>query len=149
VARILRLLVNKVETAIIILLVTIVVGVPPVFATFCEVSNLTYDYPKQVMQGQSVITAVSVSGVCAADDADYYSVRVDITGRSGEVLSVSSVPTGYSQGQTWTVTAQNQVIAPYNVGSWEIRFVVYIFAAVGGGGLIDSVTINPVVIQIG
>ena len=143
------MLVNKVETAAILLILAVAVGVPQVFATFCQVNNLTYDYPKQVTTSQGVSTAVRISGVCAPDDADYYSVRVDIHDQSGQVLSVNSVPIGYSQGQNWTVTVPNQVSAPNNAGSWEIWFAVYVFAAVGSGTVIDSVTINPVTIQVG
>jgi hypothetical protein len=43
----------------------------------------------------------------------------------------------------------NQVTAPTNMGSWQIQFAVYIFAAIGSGGRLDSVTIKPVTIQVG
>ena len=124
-------------------------GVTPVFATFCQISNFTYNYPQQVMPGQNFSTKVDVSGVCAPDDANYYSIRVDLNNMLGQVLSVNSVPIGYSQGQNWTITMPNQVTAPTNEGSWQIQFAVYIFAAVGSGGTLDSVTIKPVTIQVG
>ena len=124
-------------------------GVAPVFATFCQISNFTFNYPQQVIPDQNFNTTVTASGVCAPDDADWYSIRVDLNTMSGQVLSMESVPIGYSQGQNWTITVPNQVTAPTTAGSWQILFAVYIFAAIGSGGRLDSVTINPVTIQVG
>ena len=106
----------------------------PAFATFCQISSISYNYPQQVLPGQSFSTTVTVSGVCAPDDANYYSVRSDLNDISGFVLSAVSVPIGFSQGQNWTVNVQNQVTAPTSSASWQIQFAVYIFAAVGSGG---------------
>jgi len=121
----------------------------PAFATFCQISNISYNYPQQVSRGQTFTTTVTVSGVCAPDDANYYSIRSDLNDMSGLVLSDISVPIGYSQGQSWNVTAQNQVTSPTSSTSWQIQFAVYIFAAVGSGEIIDSVTYKPVTIQVG
>ena len=121
----------------------------PAFATFCQISNIAYDYPRQVTAGQSFTTTVTVSGVCASDDADYYSIRSDLNDMSGLVLSEVSVPIGFSHGQNWTIPVQNQVTAPSTSAPWQIRFAVYIFAAVGSGGTVDSVTFKPVTIQVG
>lgn len=122
---------------------------PPAFAAFCQISNVSYDYPRQVLPGQNITTTVTVSGVCAPDDADYYSVRSDLNDMSGAVLSDVSVPVGFSQGQNWTVTVQNEVTAPEGLTLWQIQFAVYVFAAMGSGGTIDSATFNPVAIQVG
>jgi hypothetical protein len=121
----------------------------PAFATFCQISSISYNYPQQVLPGQSFSTTVTVSGVCAPDDANYYSVRSDLNDISGFVLSAVSVPIGFSQGQNWTVNVQNQVTAPTSSASWQIQFAVYIFAAVGSGGALDSAAFKPVTIQVG
>ena len=101
------------------------------------------------MPGQGFATTLTVSGVCAADDADYYSIRSDVNDMSGLVLSEVSVPIGYSQGQSWTISVKNQLSAPTSPAPWRIQFAVYIFAAIGSGGIIDSVTYNLVTIQVG
>jgi len=121
----------------------------PVFATFCQISNIAYNYPQQVSPGQSFTTTVTVSGVCASDDADYYSIRADLNDMSGSVLSFASMPIGFSQGQSWTIPVLNQVTAPTSSGPWRIQFAVYIFAAIGSGTRVDSITYNPVTIQVG
>jgi hypothetical protein len=133
----------------IIVLLTGLMGISSVFATFCQVSNLTYNYPRQVISGQSFDIAISASGVCASDDANYHSMRADVNDISGRVLSNVSVPIGYSQGQNWTVTLTNHVAAPTDVGSWQILFVAYVFAAIGSGDTMDSTTIRSVTIQVG
>lgn len=142
------------RTSLIVGLLTVLVLIggwftAPAFATFCQVNNVSYNYPQQVSPGQSFTTTVTVSGVCASDDADYYSVRSDLNDMSGVVLSDVSVPIGFSQGQNWTVNVQNQVTAPTSSVSWQIQFAVYVFAAIGSGGTIDSATYKPVTIQVG
>jgi len=121
----------------------------PAFATFCQISNISYSYPKQVSKGQKFTTTVTVSGACASDDADYYSIRTDLNSVSGMVLSEAFAPIGFSQGQSWTISSHNQVTAPTSSGPWRIIFAVYIFAAIGSGSIIDSVTFEPVTIQVG
>ena len=134
------------------LLIVVMLGtfvVTPAFATFCQLNNLLYNYPEVVSSGQIVTTTVTVSGVCAPDDADFYSIRSDLNDMSGLVISDVSVPIGYSQGQNWTITVQNQATAPLRSGSWQILLAVYIFAAIGSGSTIDSVSYKPVTIQVG
>jgi hypothetical protein len=135
--------------AIVMILLIGAVGANPVFATFCQVSNHTYNYPQQVTPGQSFSTSVTVSGVCASDDADYYTLRVDLNDMSGLILSANSVPIGLSQGQNWTISATNLVTAPMSPSAWQNQFAVYVFASIGSGGTIDSVTVNPVTIRVG
>jgi len=140
------------STVSLLTLVALLVGtqlVTPSFATFCKISDISYNYPHQVTAGQTFTTTVTVSGVCAPDDADYYSIRSDLNDMSGLVLSNISVPIGFSQGQNWNITLQNQATAPTTAGSWQIQFAVYVFAAIGSGGTLDSVTFKPVTIQIG
>jgi len=121
---------------------------PAVFASLCQVSNIDYNYPQQVTAGVSFGTTTTVTVVCAPDDANYYSIRVDLNDQLFRVLSDSSAPIGYSQGQTWNVSISNQVTPSMLIGSWQIIFAVYIFAAVGSGDTLDSVTINPVKVQV-
>lgn len=123
--------------------------ITPAFATFCQISNLAYNYPQTVSPGQIINTAVTVSGVCAPDDADFYSIRSDLNDMSGFILSDVSQPIGYSQGQNWTITVQNRITAPTVSDPWRILFAVYIFAAIGSGSIIDSVFFNQVTIQVG
>jgi len=68
---------------------------------------------------------------------------------SGLVLSAVSAPIGFSQGQNWTIPVVNQITAPLVSAVWRVRFAVYIFAAIGSGGTVDSVTFKPVTIQVG
>jgi hypothetical protein len=121
----------------------------PVFASFCHVSNISYDYPKQVTPGQSFLTTTTIIGICASDDSYYYSVRVDLNDLSGQVLSYTPAPIGYSNGLSWRVTVLNPVTAPMSVGSWKIQFMVYVFADIASGGTMDSKTIQTVTIQVG
>ena len=123
--------------------------ITPAFANFCQISNLAYNYPQTVSPGQIINTAVTVSGVCAPDDADFYTIRSDLNDMSGFILSDVSQPIGYSQGQNWTITVQNRITAPTGSYPWHILFAVYIFAAIGSGSIIDSVFFNPVTIQVG
>ena len=125
-------------------------GLPtPAFATFCPISNISYSYPQQVSKGQRFSTLVTVSGVCVSDDSYYYSIRTDVNSVSGIVLSEAFVPVGYSQGQSWTISSRNQVTAPISSGPWQVVFAVYIFADIGSGSIIDSVTSKPATVQIG
>jgi len=133
-------------------LVVLLVGsrlVTPSFAAFCKISRISYNYPHKVTAGQTFTTTVAVSGVCAPDDADYYSIRADLNDMSGLVLSNVSVPIGYSQGQNWNLTLQNHATAPASAGPWQVQFSVYVFAAIGSGSTLDSVTFKPVTIQVG
>lgn len=123
--------------------------VPPGFATYCPVSNMSFKYPQQIQPNQSFTTSVTISGVCAPDDAYYYSIRSDLNSQNGLVLSQQSTPIGYSQGQHWDITVQNQITAPTTSGSWPIIYAVYIFADVGGGFTIDSISYKPITILVG
>ena len=122
---------------------------PPVLASLCQVGNIHYNYPQQVTGGVRFGTTTTVTVVCAPDDANYYSIRVDLNDQLFRVLSDSSAPIGYSQGQSWNVSVSNQVTPSMLIGSWQIIFAVYVFAAIGSGDTLDSVTINPVRIQVG
>jgi hypothetical protein len=124
------------------------VGAAPVLASFCHISNISYNYPQQLTPGQSFLATTTVSGVCASDDSYFYLIRVDLNDMSGQVLSYSSVPMGYG-GLNRQVIVQNLVTAPMNVGPWQIQFIVYVFANIASGGIIDSRTTQLVTIQVG
>lgn len=144
---------GKYEMSTMVLLIVVVllmgtIGATPVFANFCQISNIAYNYPQQVMPSQNFRTAVNVSGACADDLEFYYSIRVDLGDMSGQVLSSNYAPIGYGNGQNWQVTVPNQITAPTNVGSWQIQFNVYVFASINSGNTIDSKTSKPVTIQV-
>jgi hypothetical protein len=140
---------RKISTVILLIIAVLlieIIGAAPAFASFCHISNVSYNYPQQLTPGQSFLTTTTVSGVCPSDDSYFYSIRVDLNDMSGQVLSYTAVPIGYG-GQNQQVTVQNLVTAPMNVGPWQIQFIVYIFVATGG--TIDYKTIQPVTIQVG
>jgi len=149
-----RIPLNKHEIAIVVLLIIMVhlvgtLGVPPVFANFCQVSNVSYNYPQQVMPNQNFRTTVKMSGVCIPDDSYDYSIRVDLSDMSGQILSSNYGSIGYVRlGQNWQVTALNLIAAPLNVGPWQIQFNVYLFANINSGHVIDQKTTKPVTIQV-
>jgi len=138
---------HKILTIVLLTMVVLLIGTvdaSPVFASFCHISNISYNYPQQITPGQSFLTTTTVSGVCASDDTYFYVIRVDLNDVFGQVLSYSSAPMGYG-GQNRQVIVQNLVTAPLNVGSWPIQFIVYVFI----GGIMDSRTTHPVSIQVG
>jgi hypothetical protein len=140
---------HKISTVILLIIGVLlieIIGAAPAFATFCHISNVSYNYPQQLTPGQSFLTTTTVSGVCPSDGMYFYSIRVDLNDMSGQVLSYTAVPIGYG-GQNQQVTVQNLVTAPMNVGPWQIQFIVYIFVATGG--TIDYKTTQPVTIQVG
>ena len=142
---------HRTPTVILLVIVVLLIGVigtSPVFASFCQISNISYSYLQQVSPGQSFLTTTRVSGICASDDSYFYSIRVDLNDMAGQVLSYAAAPFGYG-GLNRQVTLQNLVTAPINVGPWQIQFIVYIFADIASGGTIDSKAIQPITIQVG
>ena len=142
---------HKILTASLLIIAVLLmgtVGPTPVLASFCHISNISYNYPQQLTPGQSFLTTTTVSGVCASDDSYFYLIRVDLNDMSGQVLSYSSVPMGYG-GLNRLVIVQNLVTAPMNVGLWQIQFIVYVFAHIASGGIIDSRSAQLVTIPVG
>lgn len=143
---------HEMSTAVLLIIVVHLLGtmgVPPVFANFCQVSNVAYNYPQQIMPSQNFRTTVKVSGVCIPDDSYDYSIRVDLSDTSGQILSSNYASIGYVKlGQNWQVTALNQIAAPVNVGPWQIQFTVYLFANINSGHVIDYKTTKPMTIQV-
>ena len=140
-------------TVVLLIIMVHLIGtmeVPPVFANFCQVSNVSYNYPQQVMSSQNFRTEVKVSGICIPDDSYDYSIRVDLADTSGQILSSNYASIGYVRlGQNWQVTTLNQIAAPANVGPWQIQFNVYLFANINSGQVIDQTTTKPATIQVG
>lgn len=142
---------DKRKTPTLILLIGIVlltgmIGANPLYASFCQISNVAYNYPQKVTPSQSFSATVNVSGVCARNFDYTYMVRVDLSNMPGQILASNFGSIGYGTGQNWQVTVPNHITAPGSVGSWQIQFIVYVFGN-GDTGL-DYKTIKPVTIQI-
>lgn len=145
--------VNRNIPTLILLIVTVVsigtIYTTPVFATLCQISNITYDYPQQILPNQTFQATVNVSGDCASGNSYYYVLRADLNDMSGQILSSNYTSIGYNW-QNWQVTVPNQLTAPMDTGSWQVQFIVYIFANTNeGGGTMDIRTTKQVTIQVG
>ena len=130
-----------------LVLLTEMVGATPVYASFCQVSNVVYNYPQKVTPSQSFGTTVNVSGVCARNFDNSYMIRVDLSSMSGQILASNFGSIGYGTGQNWQVTVPNKITAPASGSSWQIQFIVYVFASVSSGVALDYKTTKPVTIQ--
>jgi len=131
-----------------VVLLTEMVGATPAYASFCQVSNVVYNYPQKVTPSQSFGTTVNVSGVCVPNVEYFYTIRVDLSTMSGQILTSNFGSIGYGTGQNWQVTVPNKITAPASANSWQIQFTVYVFASISSGVALDYKTTNPVTIQI-
>jgi len=129
-------------------LLTEMIGATPVYASFCQVSNVVYNYPQKVTPSQSFGTTVNVSGVCVPNVEYFYIIRVDLSSMSGQILASNFGSIGYGTGQNWQVIVPNKITAPASANSWQIQFTVYVFASISSGVALDYKTTNPVTIQI-
>jgi len=129
-----------------VVLLTEMVGATPVYASFCQVSNVAYNYPQKVTPSQSFGTTVNVSGVCVRNFDNSYMVRVDLSSMSGQILASNFGSIGYGTGQNWQVTVPNKITAPASASSWQIQFIVYVFG--NGDTGVDYKAIKPVTILI-
>jgi hypothetical protein len=142
---------RSMPTFILLIVAIVLIGTidaTPVFANLCQISNITYNYPQQVLPNQSFQAAVNVTGDCDPGNSYYYVLRVDLNDMSGQVLSSNYASIGYNW-QNWQVTVSNHLTAPMNVGSWQVQFNVYVFANVNAGQTMDSRTTKWVTIQVG
>jgi hypothetical protein len=140
---------RKMPTLILLIgmvLLTEMIGATPVYASFCQVSNVVYNYPQKVTPSQSFGTTVNVSGVCVRNFDSSYMIRVDLSSMSGQILASNFGSIGYGTGQNWQVTVPNKITAPASANSWQIQFIVYVFGN-GDTGL-DYKAIKPVTILI-
>jgi hypothetical protein len=129
-------------------LLTEIIGATPLYASFCQVSNVVYNYPQKVTPSQSFGTTVNVSGVCVPNVEYSYTIRVDLSNMSGQILASNFGSIGYGTGQNWQVTVPNKITAPASANSWQIQFTVYVFASISSGIALDYKTTKPVTIQI-
>src|SRR5208282_4393081 len=140
---------SKMSTLILligIVLLTEMILATPLYASFCQVSNVVYNYPQKVTPSQSFGTTVNVSGVCVRDYDNSYMIRVDLSSMSGQILSSNFGSIGYGTGQNWQVTVPNKITAPASASSWQIQFNVYVFG--NGDTGVDYRTTKPVTILI-
>ncbi len=123
-----------------------------VTAARCQISNVSYVYPHQADPNQQITVNTVVSGSCASNGQDYYSVRVDLVDKlaGGPPISRNSTPIGYS-ASNFTVTAENSVTTPSNNVTWPLEVDVYVIRAGGtdGPALLDYTTVGNATIQVG
>ena len=137
-------------TFLLTILLTLMIG-NVVSAARCQISNVSYTYPRQASQNEQVQVATNVAGSCASYGQDYYAVRVDLVdGLSNMIISSSNTPIGYAATH-FNVTAENPAITPsYNV-TWHLQIHVYVIRAGGTNGiyLLDYQTTGNATIQVG
>jgi hypothetical protein len=86
--------------------------------------------------------------VCVPNVEYSYTIRVDLSNMSGQILASNFGSIGYGTGQNWQVTVPNKITAPASANAWQIQFTVYLFASISSGiGLVLKTT-KPVTIQI-
>lgn len=122
-----------------------------VTAARCQISNVSYVYPHQADPNQLITVNTVVSGSCASNGMDYYSVRVDLVDKeSGSFISRNNTSIGYS-ATNFTVTAENSVTTPPNNVTWPLEVDVYVIRAGGtdGAWLLDYRNSTNATIQVG
>jgi hypothetical protein len=130
---------------------TLFLSNPSVFATRCQISNVSYGYPHQAVTSQQILITSTVTGSCVSDGEDYYLVRVDLVDiPSSSIVSSNSTPIGY-EATNFTVTAENIVTTPANNGTWYVGIHVYVIREGGTAGsyLLDYRTVSNATIQVG
>ena len=86
--------------------------------------------------------------MCVPNAEYFYTIRVDLSNMSGQILASNFGSIGYGTGQNWQVTVPNKITAPTSASSWQIQFTVYVFASISSGIASDYKTTKPVTIQI-
>ncbi len=122
-----------------------------VTAARCQISNVSYVYPHQADPNQQITVNTVVSGSCASNGQDFYSVRVDLVDKqSGSFISRNNTSIGYI-ASNFTVTAENSVTTPPNNVTWPLEIDVYVIRAGGtdGPALLDYRTVGNATIQVG
>ncbi len=128
----------------------------PVHASYCRITNVSYNYPSLVMPGQKFSTSTTVTGSC--ETGEDYSVRVDVIDKSsGKTISSSRSPVLSYNASNFLVTVSDSVTAPaLPTAAWNIEFAVVVFH-MATTGLQDSVgmvvrdysTVGYATIQVG
>jgi len=144
---------RRISYVVFVLLVslTLVLSNPSVFATRCQISNVSYGYPHQAVASQKILITSTVTGSCVSDGQDYYLVRVDLVDiPTSLIVSSNSTPIGYD-ATNFTVTAENIVTTPANNGTWYVGLHLYVIREGGTGGsdLLDDRTVGNASIQVG
>ncbi|MGD0178094.1 MAG: hypothetical protein ABSA50_08430 [Candidatus Bathyarchaeia archaeon] len=121
-----------------------------VAAARCQISNVSYAYPRQANPNEEIQVDTTVAGSCASTGLDYYSVRVDLVDMNSNYVSSSSTPIGYS-ATNFTVVAINSVTTPSSNGTWPLGIHVYVIRAGGTNGfyLFDYQRVSNATIQVG
>jgi len=124
-----------------------------VAATRCQVSKVSYAYPRLADSNQLIKVSATVAGSCVSTGEDYYSVRldlVDMTSNSTITTITNSTPIGYN-ANNFTVTVEDFQTTPSVNGTWPIQVHVYVIRAGGTSGptLLDYQTVTNATIQVG
>jgi hypothetical protein len=122
-----------------------------VAATRCQISNVSYAYPRQANPNEEIQVDTTVAGSCVSTGVDYYSVRVDLVDmNSSYIVSSSSTPIGYT-ATNFTIVAMNSVTTPSSNGTWPLGIHVYVIRAGGTNGayLLDYQAVSTAIIQVG
>jgi hypothetical protein len=122
-----------------------------VAAARCQISNVSYAYPRQANPNEEIQVDTTVAGSCVTTGIDYYSVRVDLVDmNSNYIVSSSSTPIGYNAAN-FTVVASNSVTTPSSNGTLPLGIHVYVIRAGGTNGfyLLDYQTVSNATIQVG
>jgi hypothetical protein len=122
-----------------------------VAAARCQISNVSYEYPRQAYPNEAIQVDTTVAGSCASTGLDYYAVRVDLVDlNSNYITSSSNTPIGYS-ATNFTVVATNSVTTPPSNGTWPLGIHVYVIRAGGTNGayLLDYEAVSNATIQVG
>jgi len=144
---------RRISYVVFVLLVslTLFLSNPTVYASRCQISGVSYGYPRQAVASSKILVTSTVTGSCVSDGEDYYLVRVDLVDiPSSLIVSSNSTSIGY-EATNFTVTAENIVLTPGNNGTWHIGIHVYVIREGGTGGsyLFDYRTVGNASIQIG
>ncbi len=125
--------------AISILFFETLTGVSTVHASYCQITNVSYNYPSQVLPSQNFSVSTTVAGSC--ETGDDYSVRVDVTDKSsGRIISSGRIRVLGSDALNFIVTVSDSVTAPsLATAAWNIEFAVVVFHLTTTG-LQDSVS---------
>lgn len=132
-------------------LAILISGNSPVSATLCQISGVSYNFPKQAMPNQQIHVDTTITGSCVTDETRYYLLRADLTDKTSElIISSNSTPIGYN-ARNFTVTVTNLATTPLGANvTWPLEIHAYVINSGGGGGkyLLDYSTVGNIEIQI-
>lgn len=133
-------------------LMILVSGNPPVSATLCKISGVSYNFPREAMPGEQVHVDTTVAGSCAANGQQYYLLRANLIEKSSaRLLSSNQTPIGYD-AENFTATVKNIATTPLGANfTWPLEVDVYVINAGSGGGsyMYDYSTKANIAIEVG